>query len=166
MRRVLVSAVAAAAAAAAACGSSVDLSQNCSMNVSVNGGAQQTVSCFAAGAFAPSTGNAVSIAMTGALASVQAAQFAMTLPSAPSVRTYTATGAEVTASAGQVQTTAGALYTQSKAGTVGTFSVVLTSVNGVSANGQTAYFLHGTATVTLAGQGTAAPSTATITATF
>jgi len=163
MRRVLVSAV--AAAAAAACGSGVDLSQNCSMNVSVNGGAQQTVSCFAAGAFAPSTGNAVSIAMTGALASVQAAQFAMTLPSAPSVRTYTATGAEVTASAGQVQTT-GALYTQSKAGAVGTFSVVLTSVNGVSANGQTAYFLHGTATVTLAGQGTAAPSTATITATF
>jgi len=151
------------AASAAACGSSVDLSQSCSMNVSVNGGAQQTVSCFAAGAFAPGTGNAVSIAMTGALANVQAAQFGMTLPSAPSARTYAA--ADVTTSVGQVQTTAGALYTQSKAGTIGTFSVVLTSVNGVSANGQTAYFLHGTATVTLAGQ-SGAPGTATITATF
>jgi hypothetical protein len=166
MRRALLGAVAAVAAAAAACGSSVDLGQSCSMNVSVNGGAQQTVSCFAAGAFAPTTGNAVSIAMTGALANVQAAQFAMTLPSAPSAGTYTATTANVTTSAGQVQTTGGALYTQSKAPSVGTFSVVLTSVNGVSANGQTAYFLHGTATVTLAGQGTGAPGTATITATF
>ncbi len=165
MNRVLVSALAAAAVAAAACGSSVDLSQNCSMNISVNGGAQQSVSCFAAGAFAPSTGNAVSIAMTGALANVQDAQFAMTLPSAPSVRTYTATGAEVTAAAGQLHTATGALYTQSKAGSVGTFSVVLTSVNGVSANGQTAYFLHGTATITLAGQ-SGAPGAATITATF
>jgi hypothetical protein len=162
MRRALLGAVA-AAAAVAACGSSLDLGQSCSMKVSVNGGAQQTVSCFAAGAFAPASGNAVSIAMTGALANVQAAQFGMTLPSAPSVRTYAA--ADVIMSVGQVQTTAGALYTQSKAGTVGTFSVVLTSVESLSANGQTAYFLHGTATVTLAGQ-SGAPGTATITATF
>src|SRR6267143_3684095 len=131
MRRALLSAVA-AAASAAACGSSIDLGQSCNMNVSVNGGAQQTVSCFAAGAFAPGTGNAVSIAMTGALAGVQAAQFAMTLPSAPSVRTYGA--ADVNTSVGQVQTMAGALYTQSKAPSIGTFSVVLTSVNAVSAN--------------------------------
>ncbi len=153
----------AVAVAAAACGSSIDLGQNCSMKVSVNGGAQETVSCFAAGAFAPGTGNAVSIAMMGALADVQAAEFAMTLPSAPTARTYGA--ADVTTSIGQVQTTAAALYSQSKAGSVGTFSVVLTSVNGVTANGQTAYFLHGTATVTLAGQ-SGAPGTATITATF
>jgi hypothetical protein len=164
MRRALLGAVAAVAAAAAACGSGIDLGQSCSMNVSVNGGAPQTVSCFAAGAFAPTTGNAVSIAMSSPPANLQAAQFAMTLPSAPTAGTYAA--GNVTTSVGQVQTTAGAVYTQSKAGPIGTFSVVLTSVNGVSANGQTAYFLHGTATVTLAGQGSAAPGTATITATF
>jgi len=163
MRRALLSAVAAAAAAGAACGSTVDLGQNCSMKVSVNGGAQQTVSCFAAGAFAPSTGNAVSIAMTGALADVQAAQFAMTLPSAPSARTYGA--ADVSTAVGQVQTAGGALYLQNKFGSIGTFSVVLTNVSSASANGQTAYFLHGSATVTLAGQ-SGAPGTATITATF
>jgi hypothetical protein len=160
MRTALLGAV---AAAAAACGSSFDLGQSCSMNVSVNGGAQQTVSCFAAGASDPASGNAVSIAKSGALANVQVAQFGITLPAAPSARTYAAT--DVITSVGQVQTAAGALYAQSKAGSVGTFSVVLTSVNGVTANGQTAYFIHGTATVTLAGQ-SGAPGTATITATF
>jgi hypothetical protein len=153
----------AVAAAAAACGSSFDLSQSCSMNVSVNGGAPSTVDCFAAGATAPGTGNAVSMAMTGALPNVQGAQFAMTLPSAPTARTYGA--ADVTAAAGQVQTTAGALYSQSNVGSLGSFSVVLTSVSSASANGQTAYFLHGSATVTLVGQ-SGAPGTATITATF
>src|SRR2546421_11968081 len=85
----------------AACGSSVDLSQNCSMKVSVNGGAQETVQCFAAGASAPGTGNAVTISMTGTLPDIQVAQFAMTLPSAPTTRTYS-TAAEVSSAAAQV----------------------------------------------------------------
>jgi hypothetical protein len=152
-----------AAAVAAACGSGVDLSQTCSMKVSVNGGAQETVNCFAAGAFAPSTGNAVSIAMNGALPDVPVAQFGITLPSAPGVRTYGA--ADVNTSVGQVQTKAGALYVQSKSSGAGTFSVVLTSVSAISANGQTAYLLHGSATVTLVGQ-SGAPGTATLSATF
>ena len=152
-----------AAAAAAACGSGVDLSHTCSMKVSVNGGAQETVNCFAAGAFAPSTGNAVSIIMTGALPDLQAAQFGITLPSAPGVRTYGA--ADVNTSIGQVQTVAGAVYMQSKTAAAGTFSVVLTSVSEISSNGQTAYLLHGSATVTLVGQ-SGAPGTATLTATF
>jgi hypothetical protein len=153
----------AAAVAVTACGSSPDLSQNCSMKVSVNGGVQETVSCLAAGAFTPGTGNAVSIGMTGAVPDLQAAQFGITLASAPSVRTYTAT--DVNSSIGQVRTAAGALYVQTKTPSAGTFSVVLTSVDALSANGQTAYFLHGSATVTLAGQ-SGAPGTATLTATF
>ena len=147
--------------ATAACGS--DLSMHCSMNVTVNGGPQQTVSCFAAGAFSPGTGNAVSIAMNGTLAGIDVAQFAMTLPSAPAVRTYS-TAADVSAAAGQVQTT-NATYVQNSGGPIGIFSVVLTSVDSASANGQTAYFIHGSATITLAGQ-SGAPGTATITATF
>lgn len=150
------------AAAALSCGSSTDFSQSCSMSITVNGGPQQTVNCFAAGALTPS-GNAVSIAMNGSLPGVQLAQFAMTLSSAPTARTYLAT--DVTDAFGDLQTTAGAFYSQSKTGPVGSFSVALSSVNGVSANGQTAYFIHGTATVTLVGQGGAAGS-ATMTATF
>src|SRR5438270_418629 len=84
MRRALAIAL---AGAAMSCGSSVDISQNCSMKLSVNGGAQQTVQCFAAGATTAGTSNAVSISMTSALPDIQAAQFAMTLPSAPSERT-------------------------------------------------------------------------------
>jgi hypothetical protein len=152
-----------AAAVTTACGGGVDLSQTCSMKVSVNGGAQETVNCFAAGAFAPSTGNAVSIAMNGVLPDLQAAQFGITLPSAPGVRTYGAV--DVNTSIGQVQTKAGALYVQSKSAGTGTFQVVLTSVSELSANGQTAYLLHGSATVTLVGQ-SGAPGTATLTATF
>jgi len=133
------------------------------MNLSVNGGPQQAVSCFAAGAAAPASGNAVSILMTGTLPNVQSAQFGITLPSAPSQGTYTS--ANVTTSIGQVQTAAGALYVQSKSPSTGTFSVVLTDVTSASQNGQTAYFLHGSATVTLMGQ-SGAPGTATITATF
>ena len=151
----------AVAAAVTACGSGVDLSQSCSMKVSVNGGAQETVQCFAAGASAPGTGNAVSISMTGALADVQVAQFAMTLPSAPTTRTYGA--ADVSSAAGQVRTATNALYVQSNPA-IGSFSVVLTSVTGASSGGQTAYFLHGSATLTLVGQG--APGNATVTATF
>jgi len=131
------------------------------MKVSVNGGAQETVQCFAAGASAPGTGNAVSISMTGALADVQVAQFAMTLPSAPTTRTYGA--ADVSSAAGQVRTATNALYVQSNPA-IGSFSVVLTSVTGASSGGQTAYFLHGSATLTLVGQG--APGNATVTATF
>ncbi len=149
------------AAAATACGSSLDFSQNCSMNVAVNGGTPQTVSCFAAGALTPS-GNAVSLSMTGTLPSIQAADFAMTLPAPPSARTYGS--ADVNDAGAQVQTSTSAIYTQSKAGSIGSFSVVLTNVNSATANGQTAYFIRGTATVTLVGQG--APGTATITATF
>jgi len=89
--------------------------------------------------------------------------FGITLPSAPGVRTYGA--ADVNTSVGQVQTKAGALYVQSKSSGAGTFSVVLTSVSAISANGQTAYLLHGSATVTLVGQ-SGAPGTATLTATF
>ncbi len=150
------------AAAATACGGS-DLSMNCSMNLVVNNGAPQTVQCFAAGAMAPSTGNAVSIAMTGTLPGIDAAQFAMTLPAPPTTQTYGA--AQVTDAAGQIQLTGSSgYYAQSKTPAIGSFSVVLTSVNAVSANGQTAYFIHGTATVTLQGQ--SAPGTATLTATF
>jgi hypothetical protein len=159
MRRALMIAV---AAAATACGSSLDFSQNCSMKVAVNGSPEQTVTCFAAGAVT-SSGNAVSLAMTGTLPDVDVAQFAITLPSPPSARTYGA--ADVNDSGGQVQTTAGALYRQSKTGSIGSFSVVLTSVNAFTAEGQTAYFIHGTATVTLMGQ-SGAPGTATMTATF
>jgi len=153
----------AVAAAVTACGSGVDLSQSCSMKVSVNGGAQETVQCFAAGASAPGTGNAVSISMTGALADVQVAQFAMTLPSAPTTGTYGAT--DVSSAAGQVRTATNALYVQSNPGAIGSFSVVLTSVTGASSGTQTAYFLHGSATLTLVGQSGAAGN-ATITATF
>ena len=150
----------AVAAALAGCGSSLDFS--CTMNVSVNGGAPAAANCFAAGA-TTSGMNAVSIAMNGALPNVSAAQFAMTLPSAPSVGTYGA--ANVTTAAAQLQTASGAIYSQSNPGSVGTFSVVLTSVSSANANGGTAYFLHGSATVTLVGQ-SGAPGTATITATF
>ena len=77
-------------AALAACGMSVDLSQNCSMNVAVNGASPAGVSCLAAAATTPGIGNAVTIAMNGTLPGIAAAQFAMTLPSAPSEGTYTA----------------------------------------------------------------------------
>ena len=157
MKRALV--VAAAAAVVACGGSNNDL--NCSMNVAVNGGAQQGVSCLAAGA-ALTTGSAVSITIPAPVGTLQTAQFGIVLSSPPTARTYGA--ADVDSSIGQVQTTAGATYVQSKAGSQGTFSVVLTSVNPVSANGQTAYFVHGTATVTLQGQGS--PGTATLNATF
>ena len=149
------------AVALAGCGSSIDLSQNCSMNVTVNGGSPATVSCVAAGASTPGIGNAVTISMNGALPGISAAQFGMTLPSAPAEGTYTA--ANVSSALGQVATTAGTYYTN--VGAASTFSVMLTSVSALSANGQTAYFLHGTATVTLAGQAPA-PGNATITATF
>jgi hypothetical protein len=151
------------AAAVTACGSSVDFSQNCSMKVSVNGGAQQTVQCFAAGASTAQAGNAVSISMTGTLPDLQAAQFAMMLPAAPSQRTYSA-AADVSSAFGQVRTGTNALYVQNVSGTIGSFSVVLTSVSSASSGGDTAYFLRGSATVTLVGQG--APGTATMTATF
>ena len=150
------------AAALAGCGMGVDLSQNCTMSVSVNGGAPSAVECFAAGATSSGT-NAVSIAMNGSLPNVNVAQFAMTLPSAPSTGTYGA--GNVTTAAAQVQTASGAIYSQSNLGSMGTFSVVLTSVSSASANGGTAYFLHGSATVTLMGQ-SGAPGTATISATF
>jgi len=150
------------AAALAGCGMGVDLSQNCTMSVSVNGGAPSAVECFAAGATSSGT-NAVSIAMNGSLPNVNAAQFAMTLPSAPSTGTYGA--GNVTTAAAQVQTASGAIYSQSNLGSMGTFSVVLTSVSSASANGGTAYFLHGSAKVTLMGQ-SGAPGTATISATF
>ena len=152
----------AAAAALAACGSSFDFSQSCTMNVSVNGAAPAAVDCFAAGA-TTSGMNAVSIAMNGSPPGVSAAQFAMTLPSAPSTGTYGA--GNVTTAAAQVQTTSGGIYSQTNVGSLGTFSVVLTSVSSASANGGTAYFLHGSATVTLVGQ-SGAPGTATITASF
>jgi hypothetical protein len=152
----------AVAAAVTACGSS-DFSQNCSMKVTVNGGAQQTVQCFAAGASTAQAGNAVSISMTGALPDLQAAQFAMMLPAAPSQRTYSAT-ADVSSAFGQVRTSTNALYVQNVSGAVGSFSVALTSVSSASSGSDTAYFLHGSATVTLVGQG--APGTATMTATF
>ncbi len=155
MRKALTIAV---AVAASACGSNVV----CSMKVAVNGGPQETVECFAAGAQTPS-GSAVSLAMTGTLPDIQVAEFAISLSSAPSARTYGS--ADVSDSGGQVQTTASAHYVQSKTGAVGSFSVALTDVSPVSANGQTAYFIHGTATVTLTGQ-SGAPGTATITATF
>ena len=161
MRRALAIAL---AGAAMSCGSSVDISQNCSMKLSVNGGAQQTVQCFAAGATTAGTSNAVSISMTSALPDIQAAQFAMTLPSAPSQRTYAA-AADVNTAAGQVRTATNALYVQTTPGTVGTFSVLLTSVSAVSSGSDTAYFLHGSATVTLVGQ-SGAPGTATLIATF
>lgn len=148
-------------AALAACGTSIDLSQNCSMNVAVNGGSPAAVSCVAVGASTPGIGNAVTIEMNGTLPGISAAQFSMTLPSAPAEGTYAA--ANVSSALGQVATTGGAYY--SNVGTAGTFSVVLTSVSALSSNGQTAYFLHGTATVTLAGQAPA-PGSATITATF
>jgi len=151
----------AVAAALAGCGMSVDLSQNCSMNVAVNGGAPAAVSCFAAGASTPGIGNAVTIEMNGTLPGISAAQFAMTLPSPPAEGTYAA--ANVSTALGQVVTSGGAYY--SNVGTAGTFSVMLTSVSALSSNGQTAYFLHGTATVTLAGQAPA-PGSATITASF
>ena len=134
------------------------------MKVSVNGGAQETVQCFAAGATTAGTSNAVSISMTSALPDIQAAQFAMTLPSAPSQRTYAA-AADVNTAAGQVRTATNALYVQSNPGAIGSFSVVLTSVTGASSGTQTAYFLHGSATLTLVGQSGAAGN-ATITATF
>jgi hypothetical protein len=152
----------AAAAAALSCGSNLDFSQSCTMNLTLSGGAQETVNCFAAGAVTPS-GNAVSIAMNGALPDIQTAQFAMTLPAPPSARTYAA--ADVTDAFGNVQTTSGVLYSQSKTGPVGSFSVSLTSVNAASANGQTAYFIHGTATISLVRQGGTA-GTATVTASF
>jgi hypothetical protein len=60
--------------------------------------------------------------------------------------------------------TGGSLYVQSSP-SLGTFSLTLTNVTSAAANGQTAYFIHGSATVTLAGQG-GAPGTATLTATF
>ena len=82
---------------------------------------------------------------------------------APSTGTYGA--GNVTTAAAQVQTASGAIYSQSNLGSMGTFSVVLTSVSSASANGGTAYFLHGSATVTLMGQ-SGAPGTATISATF
>ncbi len=151
----------AVAAAAAACGTNLDF--NCSMNVTVNGGAPATMSCLAAGATTPGIGNAVTISMNGPSSGIQTAQFAMTLPSPPSVRTYGA--ADVSAAFGQVQTSTGAVYSQSSAGSLGSFSVTLTGVSAASGNGGTAYFLHGTATVTLSGQ-SPAPGTATITATF
>ena len=151
----------AVAAAAAACGSNLDF--NCSMNVTVNGGAPATMSCLAAGASMPGFGNAVTISMNVSSPGIQVAQFAMTLPSPPSVRTYGA--ADVSDAFGQVQTSTGAMYSQSSVGSLGSFSVTLTGVSAAPANGGTAYFLHGTATVTLPGQ-SPAPGTATITATF
>lgn len=157
MKRAL--AVVATAAVIACGGSNNDF--NCSMNVSVNGGAQQGVSCLAAGA-AMTGGSAVSIALPAPAGTLQTAQFGIVLSSTPTVRTYGA--ADVDSSIGQVQTTGGALYVQSKTSSLGTFSLVLTSVNAMSANGQTAYLVHGNATVTLQGQG--APGTATISATF
>lgn len=151
------------AAALTACGSNTDFSQNCSMNVSVNGGAQQTVSCFAAGAAMQGGGSAVSITIPSAVGTLQAAQFGIVLSSTtPAVRTYAP--ADVSSSIGQVQTTGGALYVQSSP-SLGTFSLTLTNVTSAAANGQTAYFIHGSATVTLAGQG-GAPGTATLNATF
>src|SRR5262249_24110761 len=103
----------AAAAALAACGSRFDFSQSCTMNVSVNGAAPAAVDCFAAGA-TTSGMNAVSIAMNGSPPGVSAAQFAMTLPSAPSAGTYGA--GNVTTAAAQVQTTSGGIYSQSNVG--------------------------------------------------
>lgn len=157
MKRAL---VIAAAAAAVSCGSNNDVS--CAMNLSLSGGAQESVACFAAGALTVS-GNAVSILMNGSLPDVQLAQFAMTLSSPPTTRTYGA--ADVNDAFASVQTTTGVSYSQSKVGSVGTFSVTLTSVNSASANGQTAYFIHGNATVNLVRQGGTA-GTATMTATF
>jgi hypothetical protein len=151
----------AVAAAAAACGSNMDFS--CSMNVAVNSGAPAAVSCLAAGASTPGIGNAVTISMNGSSPGIQGAQFAMTLPSPPSVRTYGA--ADVSNAFGQVQTSTGAMYSQSSVGSLGSFSVTLTGVNAAPTNGGTAYFLHGTATVTLAAQ-SPATGTATIAATF
>ena len=159
MRRAMAIAV---AAALAGCGTSFDFSQSCTMSVSVNGGAPAAVDCFAAGA-TTSGMNAVSIAKNGSLPNVSGAQFTMTLPSAPSTGTYGA--GNVTTAAAQVQTASGAIYSQNNVGSMGTFSVVLTSVSSASANGGTAYFLHGSATVTLVGQ-SGAPGTATISATF
>ena len=159
MKRAMAIAV---AVALAGCGGGLDLSQNCTMTVSVNGGAPAAADCFAAGA-TTSGMNAVSIALNGSLPGVNAAQFAMTLPSAPSTGTYGA--ANVTTADAQVQTASGAYYSQTNTGSVGNFSVVLTSVSSAAANGGIAYFIHGHANVTLVGQ-FGSPGRATISATF
>ena len=152
----------AVAAALTACGSNTDFSQSCSMNVSVNGGAQQTVSCFAAGA-ALQSGSAVSITIPTPVGTLQTAQFGIVLSSTPAVRTYAP--ADVSSSVGQVQMTGGALYAQTGA-TLGSFSLTLTNVASAAANGQTAYFIHGSATVNLVASGGGATGTAVMTATF
>ena len=153
----------AVAAAVTACGSNTDFSQSCSMNVSVNGGAQQTVSCFAAGA-ALQTGSAVSITIPSPVGTLQTAQFGIILSSStPSVRTYAP--ADVSSSIGQVQMTGGAIYVQTSP-SLGTFSLTLTNVTSAAANGQTAYFIHGSATVNLVASGGGATGTAVMTATF
>ena len=153
-------------AAAAGCGSSIDLSSglgSCSMQVTVKGGAAQSVSCIAEGVSGST--HAVNISMTGSLPDVSAAGLLITLAAPPTAGTYGP--ANVADSGGTValkNTNAKWVESQNQ----GSFQVVLTTVTAVGTQqGGTAYALRGSMTATLLPQpGTAASGNATISASF
>jgi len=161
MRSMLIALI---AATAAGCGASIDLNPlgNCSMQVTLNG-TSQTVTCLAGGVSGSTNG--VSISMNGTSPDVGSAQFAISLASAPTARTYNAP--DVTGAGGAITMKSGnAQWAQGQG--QGTFQVILTSVTAIGTQqGSTGYAVRGSASVTLAPvPGTGATGNATITATF